>query len=95
MGHGVRSQRSEVGGQTTEDRWFKVLNTRPPRLSPPQADDGGQVEPQNKKPQNDEVITSIFPPEADSTFCGSKGQQPKKTGPLRARLIHFQKNRLG
>jgi hypothetical protein len=30
------------------------------------------IEPQNKKPQNDEVITSIFPPEADSTFCGSK-----------------------
>jgi hypothetical protein len=42
-------------GQTTEDRWFKVLN----------------IEQQNKKPQNDEVITSIFPPEADSTFCGS------------------------
>ena len=40
---------------------------------PPQADAGGQVEQQNKEPQNDEVITSIFdPPEADLTFCGSK-----------------------
>jgi hypothetical protein len=58
-----RDQRSEVGGQktddrgrTTEDRRFKVLN----------------IEQQNKEPQNDEVITSIFPPEADSIFCGSK-----------------------
>jgi len=33
----------------------------------------GQVEQQNKEPQNDEVITSIFdPPEADSIFCGLK-----------------------
>jgi hypothetical protein len=30
------------------------------------------IELQNKEPQNDEVITSIFPPEADSIFCGSK-----------------------
>jgi hypothetical protein len=30
------------------------------------------IEQQNKKPQNDEVITSIFPPEADSIFCGSR-----------------------
>jgi len=37
----------------------KPLNTRPPRLSE-QARDGGQVEQQNKKPQNHEVITSIF-----------------------------------
>ncbi len=38
---------------------LRRLNTRPPRLSPPQAGDGGQVEQQNKKPQNHEVITSI------------------------------------
>jgi hypothetical protein len=47
---------SEDRGQTTEDKFFSVLN----------------IEQQNKEPQNDEVITSIFPPEADSTFCGSK-----------------------
>ena len=29
---------------------LKVVNTRPPRLSQPQADDGGQVEQQNKEP---------------------------------------------
>jgi hypothetical protein len=52
----LRSQRSEIRRQMTEGRWFKVLN----------------IEQQNKKPQNDEVITSIFPPAADSTFCGSK-----------------------
>jgi hypothetical protein len=28
------------------------------------------IEQQNKEPQNHEVITSIFPPEADSIFCG-------------------------
>jgi hypothetical protein len=28
------------------------------------------VEQQNKEPQNYEVPTSIFPPEADSIFCG-------------------------
>jgi hypothetical protein len=27
---------------------------------------------QNKKPQNDEVMTLIFPPEAGSIFCGSE-----------------------
>jgi hypothetical protein len=43
-------------GQTTEDGGVKLLN----------------IEQQNKEPQNDEVITSIFPPEADSIFCGSK-----------------------
>jgi len=37
IGHRVRRQ-------TTEDRWFKVLN----------------IEQQKKKLQNDEVITSIF-----------------------------------
>jgi len=47
------------------------LNTRPPRLSE-QARDGGQVEQQNKEPQNHEVMTSIFPPEADSIFCSLK-----------------------
>ena len=41
------------------------MNTRPP-----QADAGGQVEQQNKEPQNDEVITSIFGIPC-STFCGS------------------------
>ena len=40
----------------TEYRWFKVMN----------------IEQQNKELQNYEVIISIFPPEADSTFCGSK-----------------------
>jgi hypothetical protein len=43
----------------TEDRSFKVVN----------------IEQQNKEPQNDEVITLIFPPEADSLFCGSNRQQ--------------------
>ena len=44
--------------QTTEDRWFKLLNT----------------EQQNKEPQNDEVITSIFEIPY-SIFCGSKRRQ--------------------
>jgi hypothetical protein len=30
------------------------------------------IEQQNKEPQNDEVITLKFPPEADSIFCGSE-----------------------
>jgi hypothetical protein len=34
---------SDDRGQTTDDRWFKVVN----------------IEQQNKEPQNDEVITSI------------------------------------
>ena len=38
-----------------EDRWFEVLN----------------IEQQNKEPQNDEVITSIFEIPC-SIFCGSK-----------------------
>ena len=50
---------------------LKVVNTRPPRLSQPQAEDGGQVEQQNKEPQNDQVVTSIFEIPC-STFCGSK-----------------------
>ena len=41
--------------QGSEGRWFKVLN----------------IEQQNKKPQNDEVITSIFEIPC-SILCGSK-----------------------
>jgi hypothetical protein len=33
-----------IRGRKSDDRWFKALN----------------IEPQNKEPQNDEVITSIF-----------------------------------
>jgi len=47
--------------QRADYRWFKVLN----------------IEQQNKEPQNDEVITSIFPPDADSIFCGSKRWQTR------------------
>ena len=45
-----------IGGkdQRTDDRWFKVLN----------------IEQQSKKPQNDEMITSIFEIPC-SIFCGS------------------------
>ena len=50
-----RSRRPEVIDQRSDDRWFKVLN----------------IEQQNKKPQNDEVMTSIFEISC-STFCGSK-----------------------
>ena len=45
----VRDQRSEISGQETGDgRQEKEISvgerlSRPPRLSPPQADDGGQV----------------------------------------------------
>jgi hypothetical protein len=49
-----------VRSQRSKDRGFKVLN----------------IEQQNNKPQNDEVITSIFPPEADSIFCGSRYYLP-------------------
>ena len=63
-----------VGSQRSEDRWFKVLHTRPPRLSE-QAPDGRKVEQQNKEPQNDEVITSIFEIPS-SPFCGSKSMLP-------------------
>jgi hypothetical protein len=51
---GDEDERSEVGGQRTDYRWLKELN----------------VEQQNKEPQNDEVITSIFEIPC-STFCGS------------------------
>ena len=54
----IRCQMSEDRGQTTEDKFFKVLN----------------IEQQNKEPQNDEVITSIFEIPY-STFCGSKGRE--------------------
>ena len=46
---------TEVRGQGSEVSRCQILN----------------IEQQNKEPQNDEVITSIFPPEADSIFCGS------------------------
>ena len=46
---------SEDRGQTIEGKLFKVLN----------------IEQQNKEPQNDELITSIFEIPC-STFCGSK-----------------------
>ena len=61
--------------QTTEDRCFKVLHTRPPRLSE-QTPNGGKVEQQNKEPQNDEVITSIFEIPS-SPFCGSQSMLPQ------------------
>ena len=51
----VRDQRNDDGGQRTDDRWFKLLN----------------IEQQNKEPQNDEVVTSIFDIPC-SIFCGSK-----------------------
>ena len=70
-----RSQKSEVRGRRADDSWFKVLN----------------IEPQNKKPQNDEVITSIFEIPC-SIFCGSKREQHKKTGPNWTRL-KFSENR--
>jgi hypothetical protein len=41
-----------------------------PPASPEGEADGGQVEQQNKEPQNDEVITSIFETPC-SIFCGS------------------------
>ena len=57
-----RNQKSEVGdrksddrGQMTDNRSLKVVN----------------IEQQNKEPQNDEVITSIFGIPC-SIFCGSK-----------------------
>ena len=52
---GTRGGRDGIRGQKLEDRWLKVLN----------------IEQQNKKPQNDEVITSIFEIPC-SIFCGSK-----------------------
>ena len=38
--------------------------------------DGGKVEQQNKEPQNDKVITSIFEIPS-SPFCGSKSMLPQ------------------
>jgi hypothetical protein len=55
MEHGAKSKNSEVRSQRTDYRWFKVLN----------------IEPQNKEPQNDEVITSTFDIPC-SIFCGSR-----------------------
>jgi hypothetical protein len=52
------SEKSAVGSRGSEDRWFEVLN----------------IEQQNKEPQNDDVITSIFEIPC-STFCGSNRQQ--------------------
>jgi hypothetical protein len=43
-GEKTRGRRSEVRGRKSEDRSFKALN----------------IEQQNKEPQNDEVVTSIF-----------------------------------
>ena len=48
-------RRDGIRGQRSEGRWFKVLN----------------IEQQSKKPQNDEVTTSIFEIPC-SIFCGSK-----------------------
>jgi hypothetical protein len=57
-GYGETAKRGlEVRGQTTEDNWFRVLN----------------IEQQNKEPQNDEVVTSIFEIPC-SIFCGSNRQ---------------------
>jgi hypothetical protein len=50
--------RTEVGSQRSDYRLFKLLN----------------IEQQNKKPQNDELITSIFEIPC-SIFCGSKSRQ--------------------
>jgi hypothetical protein len=58
-------------GKKTEDRGQTVQNTEYPPASPEGEADGGQVEQQNKEPQNDEVITSIFEIPC-SIFCGSK-----------------------
>ena len=57
---GWMSATLDVGGKDhrTEDRWFKLLN----------------IEQQNKEPQNDEVITSIFEISC-SIFYGSKRRQ--------------------
>jgi hypothetical protein len=55
----ARSIESEDRRQMTEERGFNGVN----------------IEQQNKEPQNDEVITSTFPPEADSIFCVSKRRQ--------------------
>ena len=58
----VGADKSEVRIQTREDRCFITLN----------------IEPQNKKPQNDEVITAIFEIPC-SIFCGSSYHLPGST----------------
>jgi hypothetical protein len=55
---GGRARRARRG-KKTEDRGQTVQNTEYPPASPEGEADGGQVEQQNKEPQNDEVITSI------------------------------------
>jgi len=49
---------SEVRGQTTEDKFFKVLN----------------IEQQNKEPQNEEVITSAFEIPCSTFCGSKRGQ---------------------
>jgi hypothetical protein len=61
-------------GKKTEDRGQTVQNTEYPPASPEGEADGGQVEQQNKEPQNDEVITSTFEIPC-SIFCGSERRQ--------------------
>jgi hypothetical protein len=55
QGDALKRRDGDERGQRTDDRWYKVLN----------------IEQQNKEPQNDEVITSIFEIPC-STFCGSR-----------------------
>ena len=57
--HGEAARRElEIGGQRSEDGWFKIPN----------------IEQQNKEPQNDEVVTSIFDIPC-WIFCGSECRQ--------------------
>jgi hypothetical protein len=63
----IRRQRSEVRRQIIQSGEY-------PPASPEGEADGGQVELQNKEPQNDEVITSICEIPC-SIFCGSNRQQ--------------------
>jgi hypothetical protein len=53
-----------------------VQRSESPPASPETEADGGQVEQQNKEPQNEEVITSTFGIPC-SIFCGSNGQQSR------------------
>jgi hypothetical protein len=55
----------------SEDRRQIVQSSEYPPASPEGEADGGQVEQQNKEPQNDEVITSIFEIPC-LVFCSSK-----------------------
>jgi hypothetical protein len=63
----LRHQRSEVRRQIIQSGEY-------PLASPEGEADGGQVELQNREPQNDEVVTSIFEIPC-SIFCGSNRQQ--------------------